>query len=191
MTILLTDPRVLALPVHESYEPLVMLGASFGPARARVRSAVAARLRWAQVELPVGISLRVVEGHRFAGAAPIGVAPHAAGAAVDLTLVDLRGRELDLGTPVAAIAEEYGRRCHFEAPDVPASARTHRTLLHRVLTAAGLVNDPTQWWHWSYGDVYWALVTGADAARYGPVRDLDGPLADPAQRSGRGLRGCR
>ena len=34
------------------------------------------------------------------------------------------------------------------------------------LTAAGLVNYPTEWWHWSFGDRYWALLTGAAAACY-------------------------
>ena len=38
-----------------------------------------------------------------------------------------------------------------------------------VLCGAGLVNYPTEWWHWSYGDRYWALMTGATAAVYGPV----------------------
>ena len=37
------------------------------------------------------------------------------------------------------------------------------------LRGAGLVNYPTEWWHWSYGDRYWALMTGARAALYGPV----------------------
>jgi D-alanyl-D-alanine dipeptidase len=31
------------------------------------------------------------------------------------------------------------------------------------------VNYPTEWWHWSHGDRYWALLTGAEAALYGPV----------------------
>jgi zinc D-Ala-D-Ala dipeptidase len=35
------------------------------------------------------------------------------------------------------------------------------------------VNYPTEWWHWSYGDSYWALTTGAPAAIYGPI-DLTG-----------------
>jgi D-alanyl-D-alanine dipeptidase len=38
-----------------------------------------------------------------------------------------------------------------------------------VLSAQGLVNYPTEWWHWSYGDRYWALVTGAPHAPYGPI----------------------
>ncbi len=37
-----------------------------------------------------------------------------------------------------------------------------------MLTAAGLVNYPTEWWHWSFGDRYWALATGKAAALYGP-----------------------
>ncbi|HEX5997762.1 MAG TPA: M15 family metallopeptidase [Jiangellales bacterium] len=214
MTILLADPRVASVPVHETYQPLVTLGRSFGPARARVRSSVAARLRRAQVALPVGISLRVVEGHRSAATqasiiarysawvgvaypdlpldelarlvsrfvAPIGVAPHVAGAAVDVTLVDLRGVELDLGTPIDATPEESGGRCYFDAPDISAAVRDRRRLLARTLTDAGLVNYPTEWWHWSYGDRYWALLTGAPAALYGPVNDLDGPLDDSARR---------
>ena len=35
------------------------------------------------------------------------------------------------------------------------------------------MNYPTEWWHWSYGDRYWALVTGAPAAHYGPVDDRE------------------
>ena len=48
-------------------------------------------------------------------------------------------------------------------------ARAARDLLARALTDAGLVNYPTEWWHWSFGDRYWALVTGAPVALYGPV----------------------
>ena len=97
------------------------------------------------------------------------VAPHVAGAAVDLTLVDSAGRELDLGTPVDATPEQSEGACYFGAPQVSSHARADRELLARVLRGAGLVNYRTEWWHWSYGDRYWALVTGAPAALYGPV----------------------
>jgi len=101
--------------------------------------------------------------------APLAVAPHVAGAAADLTLVDGAGRELDLGTPVDATPEQSEGACYFGAPGVGRRARANRELLARVLQEAGLVNYPTEWWHWSYGDRYWALVTGAPAALYGPV----------------------
>jgi D-alanyl-D-alanine dipeptidase len=42
-------------------------------------------------------------------------------------------------------------------------------MLAGALAGAGLVNYPTEWWHWSYGDRYWALLTGADSAHYGAI----------------------
>ncbi|MGW2719194.1 M15 family metallopeptidase [Streptomyces sp. NPDC001492] len=104
---------------------------------------------------------------------PPEIAPHSAGAAVDLTLVDADGRELDLGTEMNANPEQSDGACYTDAPNITQEARAHRALLGGALTAAGLVNYPTEWWHWSYGDRYWALVTGAPAALYGP-RELGG-----------------
>ncbi|GGN75300.1 D-alanyl-D-alanine dipeptidase [Streptomyces albiflavescens] len=99
---------------------------------------------------------------------PPEIAPHSAGAAVDLTLVDADGHELDMGTRVNANPEESDGACYTDADNIGATARAHRQLLAAALTAAGLVNYPTEWWHWSYGDRYWALATGADQAIYGP-----------------------
>jgi len=201
MIVLLSDPQVAAVPVRESGQELVRLDASFGPARALVRKGLAERLARAQVALPPGIALRVVEGHRSVAdqraiiaaysaevcaahpgispddlhrltsrfVSPVDVAPHVAGAAVDLTLVDACGDELDLGTPIDATPEQSDGACYFAADGIGADARAHRELLANVLTGHGLVNYPTEWWHWSFGDRYWALVTGADLAPYGPV----------------------
>ncbi|MFB9397921.1 M15 family metallopeptidase [Streptomyces echinatus] len=103
---------------------------------------------------------------------PPEIAPHSAGAAVDLTLADADGRELDLGTRMNATPEESAGACYTHADSISDGARAHRHTLSSALTSAGLVNYPTEWWHWSYGDRYWALLTGADVARYGPV-ELD------------------
>lgn len=100
---------------------------------------------------------------------PPEIAPHSAGGAVDLTLADADGIPLDMGTPIDASPEESAGRCYTGAPDIPAAARAHRRVLGTALRAAGLVNYPTEWWHWSYGDRYWALMTGAGHALYGPV----------------------
>jgi D-alanyl-D-alanine dipeptidase len=100
---------------------------------------------------------------------PVDVAPHVAGAAVDLTLVDACGDELDLGTAIDATPEQSDGRCWTAADGIGADARAHRGLLAEVLGAQGLVNYPTEWWHWSFGDRYWALVTGARHGLYGPV----------------------
>ncbi|MBP2702743.1 M15 family metallopeptidase [Microbispora sp. RL4-1S] len=100
---------------------------------------------------------------------PIEVAPHTAGAAVDLTLCDDDGVELDMGTAVNATPEQSDGACYTASPLIGAEARRNRETMRAALEPAGLVNYPTEWWHWSYGDRYWAMTTGADAAIYGPV----------------------
>lgn len=100
---------------------------------------------------------------------PPDIAPHSAGSAVDLTLAEADGHELDLGTRMNADPEESEGACYTEADTISAEARRNRDILGTVLREAGLVNYPTEWWHWSYGDRYWALATGAPHAVYGAV----------------------
>ncbi|MEU1075153.1 MULTISPECIES: M15 family metallopeptidase [unclassified Streptomyces] len=104
---------------------------------------------------------------------PPEIAPHSAGAAVDLTLADAEGVELDLGTPMNATPEESAGACYTQAVNISAQASENRDILAASLTSAGLVNYPTEWWHWSYGDRYWALATATPFAHYGP-REIDG-----------------
>ena len=99
---------------------------------------------------------------------PPEIAPHSAGAAVDLTLCTEDGQELDLGTSVNANPEESNGACYTGHPSVGADARRNRAILTAALSGAGFVNYPTEWWHWSYGDRYWAMTTAAPAAIYGP-----------------------
>jgi D-alanyl-D-alanine dipeptidase len=211
--ILMSDPRVAAVPVHECGEPLVDVRES-GPllvdsrkqddsdAFFFLRTGVLARLLQAQTRLPAGLRFLVVEGYRppelqrryfeeyAAGlraeqpgwseerlrsaasryVSPPEIAPHSAGAAVDLTLADADGGELDLGTPMNANPEESAGACYTGAAGIGRRAREHRAILGGALTAAGLVNYPTEWWHWSFGDRYWALITNAASACYGPIR---------------------
>jgi D-alanyl-D-alanine dipeptidase len=101
--------------------------------------------------------------------APPEVAAHVAGAGVDVTLCDSFGLELAMGREIDSRSHaRYSAQCSF-ATELSDQAHENRALLRRVLGSAGLVNHPVEWWHWSYGDRYWATVTGADAARYGAV----------------------
>ena len=100
---------------------------------------------------------------------PVEVAPHCAGAALDLTLVDASGNELDMGCAVNGHRTGDEALCPFDAPGLTAVALDNRRLLAGVLTDAGMVNYPSEWWHWSYGDRYWALIAHAERAVYGSV----------------------
>ncbi|MFD7574063.1 M15 family metallopeptidase [Streptomyces sp. NPDC059810] len=210
--VLMSDPKVAAVPVRECGEQLVDVrggGALLVDERKRLdtagafahlREGVLDRLLTAQAQLPRGMRLLFVEGYRppalqrhyfdeYAAelraehpdwaaerirsaasryVSPPEIAPHSAGAAVDLTLADDEGRELDLGTRMNASPEESAGACYTQADTIGVDARRHRDVLSTALSAAGLVNYPTEWWHWSYGDCYWALQTGAAAALYGP-----------------------
>jgi len=210
--ILLSDPRVAAVPSRDDGDPLVDVrdvpelrldgrAADAEGAYARLRSEVVARLVEAQSKLPEGVRLLVVEGYRpyaaqqaiFTGyrdelrrlhpgwdeqrlyveaskfVSPVEVAPHSTGGAVDLTLCTGEGVELDMGTAIDATPVESGNACFTAAATISAAARENRQILIDALTAVGMVNYPTEWWHWSYGDRYWALMTGAPETRYGPL----------------------
>ncbi|MEQ4718305.1 M15 family metallopeptidase [Nonomuraea sp. B19D2] len=208
--VLISDPRVTAIPVRECGEPLADVRgrlrvdermADETGAYAHLRSGLLDRLEQAERLLPDGFHLVVVEGYRpietqrriFDGyraelqrkfpqlspdesyiaasryVSPVEVAPHTAGAAVDLTLCDPDGVEYDMGTQVDDTPEQSYGACYMDAPNISADARNHRKLLAAVLEPSGLVNYPTEWWHWSYGDRYWAMSTGFPHALYGPV----------------------
>jgi len=104
--------------------------------------------------------------------APIEVAGHPTGGAVDLSLAR-DGRELFLGTRFNDEPEETDGRTWFSASGIGAEAREYRDLLASCLEPAGFVNYPPEWWHWSFGDRYWAALLGREAI-YGPVEEDSG-----------------
>ncbi|MFE0132687.1 M15 family metallopeptidase [Streptomyces sp. NPDC059037] len=150
-------PDGLRLLVTEGYRPLAL--------QTRYFDEYAAELRRANPDWPDD-HLRTQTSRSLA---PPEIGPHVAGAAVDLTLCTTDGEELDLGTPVDASPEASDGACYTDAPNISGRVRRNRLALCAALTTAGLINYPTEWWHWSYGDRYWALLTGAPAARYGPM----------------------
>ncbi|MFB7210471.1 M15 family metallopeptidase [Streptomyces sp. NPDC056255] len=149
-------PQGLRLLFVEGYRPPSLQREYFDEYADRLRSA---HFDWSRERIHSAASRYV---------SPPDIAPHSAGAAVDLTLADADGHELDLGTRMNADPEESGGACYTHAANISEEARANRQLLGTALTAAGLVNYPTEWWHWSFGDRYWALSTGEAAALYGP-----------------------
>lgn len=73
---------------------------------------------------------------------------HSRGAAVDLTLVDRDGSELEMGTPFDAFTPSS----HHASPLVGAEAQRNRALLLGLMTAAGWDFYRNEWWHYQLFD---------------------------------------
>ena len=100
------------------------------------------------------------------------IPPHSTGGAVDIDIVDAAGQPLDFGMALSDWGVVPPELCATQCAGLTEAAARNRQLLVEVMTAAGLVNYPREWWHFSYGDQYWACVTGCAQARYGAVEEL-------------------
>ena len=69
---------------------------------------------------------------------------HSRGVAVDLTLVDERGQELDMGTTFDTMNE---RSHHFD-PGLSVQAQRNRLWLLAIMTQAGFKRIDSEWWHY-------------------------------------------
>ena len=99
-------------------------------------------------------------------------APHATGAAVDLTLKWKDGETLWMGSLFDDVTQlAAGDRFESLAADnfsfSDQEARANRRLLHWLMTEEGFAGHPDEWWHFSWGDQMWAALTGAGEAHYG------------------------
>ena len=104
--------------------------------------------------------------------APVEVAPHSTGAAVDLTLIDVdTHRELDLGTEYNAVPHDTGNATFIDAENISAEAKENRMILKEAMEFVGFVCYPSEWWHWSYGDKYWAFIKKIKQAVYSAIEE--------------------
>lgn len=77
---------------------------------------------------------------------PVKGSMHSRGAAVDLTIVDAQGRELNMGTAY----DFFGVAAHTDHTNLPAKVLDNRRLLRETLEAVGFKGIRTEWWHFSY-----------------------------------------
>jgi D-alanyl-D-alanine dipeptidase len=70
--------------------------------------------------------------------------PHSRGVAVDLTLLDAAGRELEMGTGF----DEFRPIAHHARLDVSVEAQRNRAILLGIMTAAHWDFYRNEWWHY-------------------------------------------
>jgi len=73
-----------------------------------------------------------------------GAVPHCRGIAVDLTLVDQSGNELDMGTGF----DEFQPLSFHGNTEISAEAQKNRHLLMGIMTTAGWDFYRNEWWHY-------------------------------------------
>lgn len=93
---------------------------------------------------------------------------HNYGLAVDVTLVDKNGHELDMGTKV----DHLGKEAHInteaamvKAGTISAQAKKNRELLRQVMREAGFKPLQSEWWHFNF-------ATRAEAKAHYKVLDF-------------------
>ncbi len=73
-----------------------------------------------------------------------GVIPHCRGVAIDLTLTDLDGNELDMGTDF----DEFSELAFHNCDKISAAAQRNRLILLGLMSAAGFDFYSKEWWHY-------------------------------------------
>ncbi len=71
---------------------------------------------------------------------------HNRGAAIDLTIIDTTGKELDMGTPY----DYFGKEAHHTYTKHSKSVLENRQLLKNLMESVDLQAIRTEWWHYSY-----------------------------------------
>lgn len=101
------------------------------------------------------------------------VPPHSTGGAIDIYLIDEKGQPLDMGIhPKDWMKNEDGSISQTNSPLISPEAKANREIMNKALEAVGFVNYPTEYWHWSYGDRYWAYQLGHSHAIYGNSQNI-------------------
>lgn len=86
---------------------------------------------------------------------------HDTGAAVSVALCDVNRNDFDFGTKIREKRQKVS---------LTKEQMENRKMLKKFMKSQKFVNDPTRWWHFSYGDKAWSAYRGRrNAAIYGAV----------------------
>jgi zinc D-Ala-D-Ala dipeptidase len=133
-------------------------------AKCALRSSVAQKLGKVQTDLEkIGLGLKVYDCYRPFSvtkqmweflpdpnyvANPARGSRHNRGAAVDLTLVDRTGKELEMPTPY----DDFTVKAHRNYQGGSTQSRKNRQLLEDAMKKQGFIGITTEWWHFDSED---------------------------------------
>ena len=77
-----------------------------------------------------------------------------------------------MGTEFNDIPIEPENLTYLYSKNISDTAKANRKILIDNMEKVGFTNYPTEWWHWSYGDCYWAFINNSNAI-YSGVKESD------------------
>jgi D-alanyl-D-alanine dipeptidase len=162
----LIDLESIGIPIDVRYATAnnFMKRPLYPVAKAYLRAPAARALMDVQRELEIkGLGIKVFDGYRPYRvtvamwepirnpdyvADPAKGSRHNRGAAVDLTLIDLKsGEELPMPTGY----DDFTSRAAHEFNDLPENVLANRAILREVMTKHGFIPLPSEWWHYDFG----------------------------------------
>lgn len=139
------------------------------------KDAAAALRKACDIARPLGYSFRVFDAYRPTEAQwklwehspdpdfladPNKGSPHSRGVAIDLTLIDPTGNDVDMGTAFDA----FTPLSHHARTDVSPEAQRNRLVLLGIMSAAGWDFYRNEWWHYQlFNSRTYPLISDMDA----------------------------
>lgn len=100
----------------------------------------------------------------------VNIPPHSTGSAIDVYLLNDKGEAIDMGIHPKDWMEDNDGSLSFTASQIISNeAKENRKIMGEALSVAGFTNYTAEYWHWSYGDRYWAFYTKEPHAIYGTI----------------------
>jgi D-alanyl-D-alanine dipeptidase len=98
------------------------------------------------------------------------VPPHSTGGAIDIYLINAQGEIIDMGIKTEDwMLDIDGSISVTNSNKISLEAQSNRAIMSDVLSKVGFVNYGNEYWHWSYGDRYWAYYKTQLFAFYGSI----------------------
>lgn len=94
------------------------------------------------------------------------VSGHLTGGAID---VNLAYRKSGKRLPLNSSRITFQENSLSNQSKLPRYIRRNREIMFSALQKAGFVNYPKEYWHWSYGDIWWAKRNKNKKAIYGVI----------------------
>ena len=94
---------------------------------------------------------------------------HMTGGAVDVSLADDKGEKIPLEVDKKVIPGD--EQSFTFCPKLPADIKEKRKILYDALINVGFYNYSREYWHYFFGDAYWAVRRKTKKAIYGIARD--------------------